>query len=621
MREILLGNEAIARAIVEAGCEVATAYPGTPSSEILPAVAFWADQLKTNTAVEWGANEKVAFEVAVTAAMSGKRSCVVMKQVGLNVAADPFMSTALMPQRGGFLLVVSDDPGPHSSQTEQDSRMYAWFAKIPCFDPSSVSEAMEMAKDGFDLSERFGTTVMLRPTGKIDHAKQAVELSDMVVPPRPDAKFQKDAKRWVCLPARVVENHPRVNRVVEEVRQAFGTEFGKYNYEVPCGSGKAKLGVIAGGSAFAFLTDLLKDLGRDDVDILKIGTPVPLPWQLCDDFIARHPRTLVLEQTYPVIERQLLDRRNVMGRWNGYVPGAGELTPDVIEGVLFRALGEEQTGKADERLAEARRLMGVADRPPTLCPGCPHRSSFFSIRHALPKAINPSDIGCYTLGVRQAAVDTVIDMGAAVTAASGHYLAQKVNGTIDRPIVATIGDSTFFHSGITGLVSAVYNRHAFVLCILDNRITAMTGGQASPNTGEKLRQGDVGLQVELEPLCRGLGVGYVKTLDAYDTVGNEEQVRQAWNYALEHQEPTVLVFKYPCITMLKVRPERRPVTVDKDTCIGCRICINQFNCPGLAYSAETKKVSVDERYCVSCGVCTAVCPHGAIRRRDEGRDA
>lgn len=614
---ILLGNEAIARAVVEAGCEIATAYPGTPSSEILPAIAHWADQLRTNTAVEWGANEKVAFEVAVAAAMSGKRSCAVMKQVGLNVAADPFMSTALMKQKGGFLLIVADDPGPHSSQTEQDSRFYAWFGKVPCFDPSTVGEAMEMVKDGFDLSERFGITVMLRPTGKVDHAKEAVTLSDQIVQPRLDAKFTKDAKRWICLPASVTVNHPRVNEVTEQIREAFEQEFEKYNYEVKCGSGKPKLGIICGGTCFAFVSDLLKEWGRDDIDLLKIGTPVPLPRKLCERFIEGHEKVLVLEQTYPVIETQLTNQNKVMGRWNGYVPRAGELLPQVLRHIILKALDETEEVENDERLAEACRLMGVSERPPTLCPGCPHRSSFFSIRHALPKAINPSDIGCYTLGVRQGGVDTVIDMGASVTAASGHYLAQKVNGKIDRPVVATIGDSTFYHSGITGLVSAVYNRHAFVLCILDNATTAMTGGQSSPGVGDKLRDGTEGRKIPLEPLCRGLGCGYVKKLNAYETTANEAEIRAAWDYALEHEEPAVLIFEYPCITMLKCKPELRPVKVEQSQCIGCKVCITQFNCPGLVYVPEAKKVTVDDRYCVSCGVCVPVCPHGAIQFNKE----
>lgn len=611
-KAILLGNEAIARGVVEAGCEIACAYPGTPSSEILPAVARFADEMKTNTAVEWSANEKVAFETAVSAAMSGKRSCAVMKQVGLNVASDPFMSTALFKQEGGFLLIVADDPGPHSSQTEQDSRMYAYMAQIPCFDPASAQEAKDMVFDAFELSERYHVTAMLRPTGKIDHAKQDIELKDSALPPRAGAKFQKDASRWVTLPASVKRNHPRLLQANADIRADFESKYPQYNYEVKA-KGTAKLGVIASGSTFAFLMDVIASSGRDDIDVLKIGTPVPLPLKMCEDFIARHEKVLLLEQTCAVVEMQLLDRTKVNGRWNGVVPSMGELLPEVIEKIIAKLLGEPEPEAADADLAEALKAMGVADRPPTLCPGCPHRSSFFSIRSAYPAAINPSDIGCYSLGVRQKGLDTVIDMGGSVTAASGFYLSQKVDGAVERPIIATIGDSTFYHMGIPGLASAVYNGHAFVLCILDNRITAMTGGQSSPNVGEKLRAGDHGCALDLEKVCRGLGVEYVKVLDAYATRPNVEEVRKAWEYAKDHTRPAVLVFRYPCITMLKRPPEPRPVTVKAEKCVGCQICINQFNCPGLVFDAEAKKAHIDERYCVTCGVCEAVCPQGAIQ--------
>ncbi|MDY3869012.1 MAG: indolepyruvate ferredoxin oxidoreductase subunit alpha, partial [Pyramidobacter sp.] len=385
-KAVLLGNEAIARGVVEAGCEIACAYPGTPSSEILPAIAKYADELKTNTAVEWGANEKVAFETAVSAAMSGKRSCTVMKQVGLNVAADPFMSTAMFRQNGGFLLIVSDDPGPHSSQTEQDSRMFAYMAQVPCFDPASAQEAKDMVFDVFDLSERFSVTAMLRPTGKIDHARQDVELRDSALPPRRDAQFKKDPSRWVTLPAVVRKNRVRLAGVNEEIRSAFETEYPQYNYEVKA-AGTPRLGVIAAGSAFSFLMDLIASGKRDDIDVLKIGTPVPLPIKMCEDFIARHEKTLVLEQTCSVIELQLNDRTKVNGRWNGAVPMTGELLPEVIEKVIAKLLGESLGQENDDDLADALRIMGVADRPPTLCPGCPHRSSFFSIRAAYPNGI------------------------------------------------------------------------------------------------------------------------------------------------------------------------------------------------------------------------------------------
>ncbi|MEA3284674.1 MAG: indolepyruvate ferredoxin oxidoreductase subunit alpha [Synergistota bacterium] len=613
-RSILLGNEAIARGIVEAGCEIATAYPGTPSSEILPAVAVYSDQLGTKTAVEWGANEKVAYEMAVSASFGGKRTCCIMKQVGLNVAADPFMSTAHFDLKGGFLLVVSDDPGPHSSQTEQDSRYFAMFAKVPCFDPSTAEEAKEMVFDAYDLSERHGIVTMLRPTGKVDHARQDVPLRDEVLPPRKD-EFKKDPKRWVCLPAGVKVNHPRLNDKNDAIRSEFEENYEKYNYVVPA-KGAARLGIIAGGTTFAFLSDMIRTSGRDDIEILKIGTPVPLPVKLCEDFIARHEKVLILEQTYPVIETQLNDRNKIMGRWNGFVPRAGELLPELIEEIIAKCLGDKVETSIDEDVRSAMEEMHITPRPPMLCPGCPHRASFFAIRKALPKAINPSDIGCYTLGIMQKGIDSAIDMGAAVTAASGFCLASKVDGE-ERPVVATIGDSTFFHSGLTGLASAVYNRHAFVLAILDNRITAMTGGQSSPNVGTKLRKGDQGVQIDLEQVCRGCGVSYIKTVEAYDVDENVDVVKDAWAYAWENKEPAVLIFKHPCITILKEPPTPRPVRVDPEVCIGCKYCITSFNCPGLVFDESSKKAYIDERYCVNCGVCMSVCPHGAIVSREE----
>jgi len=606
---ILLGNEAIARGIVEAGCEVACAYPGTPSSEILPAVAKWADELKTKTVVEWGANEKVAFEMAAAASFAGKRTCAVMKQVGLNVAADPFMSVAHFQLKGGFLLVVADDPGPHSSQTEQDSRFFAMFAKVPCFDPSTAAEAKEMVFDAYDLSERHEIVTMLRPSVRVDHCRQDVELLDVLPIERP-ASFEKDVKRWVCLPAHVKINHPLLNKKNDAIREEFEKDFSKYNYEVPA-EGKASLGIIAGGISFAVVMDLLTSMGRKDVSVLKIGTPYPLPTKLVGDFITKHDKVLVLEETYPVIETQIIDKSKVLGRLNGWVPRAGELLPEVVEEVILKALGEEVVSSSEEEyLKKALEELKITPRKPMLCPGCPHRASFFSIKQALPNAIYPSDIGCYTLGVNQKTVDAVIDMGASITQSSGFYLAHKVDGA-ERPIVATIGDSTFFHMGLPGLVSAVYNKHAFVLAILDNSITAMTGGQSHPGVGEKLRKGDEGRRVDIEGVVRGCGVKWVKTVEAYDVNENKDLVKEAWEYAKANDEPAVLIFKHPCM-LLRVEQDKIPVKVDQDKCIGCKFCIDFFNCPGLVFDEEKKKAYIDERFCVQCGVCVNVCPHGAI---------
>ncbi|MBL3593359.1 MAG: indolepyruvate ferredoxin oxidoreductase subunit alpha [Synergistaceae bacterium] len=607
-RQILLGNEAIARGIVEAGCAVATAYPGTPSSEILPAVAAYADELGTKTAVEWGINEKVAFEVAAAASFSGQRACAVMKQVGMNVAADGIMSVAQFNMAGGFLLVVADDPGPHSSQTEQDTRFFSMFAKLPCFDPSSAEEAKRMVFDAYDLSERHQIISVLRPSVRVDHCRQDVELGEVREVPN-KAAFKKDPKRWVCLPANVRVSHPQLNAKIDAIAEEFETDFDSYNYEVPARS-EAKLAVVAGGVSFAIVMDILKATGRTDVAVLKIGTPFPLPVKKVQDFIARHDNVLFLEETYPVMEMQLPDRTKIKGRWNGFVPRAGELLPEVIEEILYRALGEERPKREEERLKAALQELKVTPKPPALCPGCPHRASFFAIHKALPAAIYPSDIGCYTLGVNQKMVDSVVCMGASVSQGSGFFLAHHVDGK-DQPVVSTIGDSTFFHMGVPGLINAVYNRHAFVLAILDNSLTAMTGGQSHPGLGDKLRREDSGVAVDLVPLIRGCGVSHVSVVASYDVAEGTKAIKEAWQFAKENRTPTVVVFRHPCM-LLRPKQPRVAVTVDQEKCIGCRYCITNFNCPGLVFSDEKKKAYIDERFCVACGVCRFVCPHGAI---------
>lgn len=606
-RKLLLGNEAIALGILEAGCAVATAYPGTPSSEILPAVAAFADELGTKTRVEWGANEAVALEVAAAAAFAGKRSCAVMKQVGLNVAADAFMSISNFESAAGLVLVVVDEPGCHSSQTEQDSRFFAHFAKVPCFDPATAAEAKEMVADAFDLSERHRVITMLRPTGKISHTRQDVPVKPLSDTEKP-ARFIKD-NRFVAHPNKLKTALPMVNARTEAIRAEFASDFGKYNYEVPA-KGKARLGIIAGGLPFSVVSDFLRDSGRDDIAVLKIGTPVPLPASLVRDFIDRHDELLILEETYPVIEMQIPDKTKVRGRWNGFVPSTGELLPEIVESLILKALGEEVPSPS-ANLALAEEEMGIRQRRPSLCAGCPHRASFLAIRKAIPEAINPSDIGCYTLGINQNAVDSILCMGAAVPMSSGFHLAFDADG-IEKPVVATIGDATFFHQGIPGLASAVYNRHPFVLAILDNRTTAMTGAQSHPGIGDKLRKDDEGRMVELTKLVEGCGVNHVRTLEAYDVEDNIAAVREAWAHAKEHSEPAVLIFRHPCL-LLKEKQEQVPVTVDSGKCVGCKVCIDNFDCPGLVFDETTKKVSVDERLCIKCGVCVSACPTGAIR--------
>ncbi|MDR1740400.1 MAG: indolepyruvate ferredoxin oxidoreductase subunit alpha [Synergistaceae bacterium] len=600
----LLGNEAIAQAIVAAGCQVATAYPGTPSSEILPFVASTADRLGAAMAIEWGANEKVAFEMAVGASFAGARACVVMKQVGLNVAADSFMTAAYYRLKGGLMLVSADDPGPHSSQNEQDSRMFAMFAKVPCLDPSDAVEAGEMVYDAFALSEKHEIIVMLRPTTRVSHCRQAIEPVSSVKPGLP-VKFERDVSRWVALPVTVKKNHPLHNLRIEEIREEFETS--RYNYEVK-GGGEAKLGVICSGVSFATLKDITR--GRTDVDILRIGTPYPLPHKLVNSFIDRHEKVLVLEETYPVIETQLMNRERVSGRWDGVVPSAGELLPEVIEGIVLPLLHERPSAADSSELDAAMKELGIEPRKPQLCAGCPHRASYFAIRKAFPNGIAPSDIGCYSLAVNQNGIDSSLCMGASVTMSSGFHIAHAVSGQ-ERPIIATLGDSTFFHMGIPGLVSAVYNRHSFVLCVLDNRVTAMTGGQSNPGLSGKVRKGDEGSAVSIEAVARGCGVKFVEAVDAYDVAAGADAVTRAWESAKANRTPAVVIFRHPCM-LLRVPQSVVPVKVDAERCVGCRLCITNFGCPGLTFDAAKKKAEVDRRGCVSCGVCRVVCPRGAI---------
>jgi indolepyruvate ferredoxin oxidoreductase alpha subunit len=334
-----------------------------------------------------------------------------MKQVGLNVAADPFMSGALFQLAGGMLLISADDPGPHSSQNEQDSRFFAMFAKVPCLDPSDAVEAAAMVKDAYALSEKYGIIVMLRPTTRVAHSRQSVDVVERVEPDvfdRP-VQFERNPVRWTQLPARVRVAYPQHNGRIAKIREEFETDWGKYNFELHA-RGKARLGVIAGGVVFSMLRDLIEERGRDDIAILKIGTPYPLPARMAEDFIARHNKLLVLEETYPVIEMQIPDRTKVDGRWNGVVPSAGELLPEVIEKIIFSRLGETVSYPDSSDLGAAVDELKLTPRKPQLCAGCPHRASFFSMRKAIPNAVNPSDLGCYTLAINQRGLDSSLCM-------------------------------------------------------------------------------------------------------------------------------------------------------------------------------------------------------------------
>jgi len=611
---ILLGNAAIARGVIEAGCHVLTSYPGTPSSEIIPAAVEYKKELGLNTYIEWSANEKVAFDNALAASLTGKRAAVVMKQVGLNVASDSLMSSAYTGVIGGMVVISCDDPGPLSSQTEQDSRFFALFAKVPAYDPSTPQEAKEMVKEAFELSEEYQIPVILRPTIKVSHARQSVKISPVKVLDR-KADFKKDPERWAATPRYRLVLHRKLNEALKKIEERFEQD-SRWNYEVKT-SRKASLGIIASSVSFAVIMDIREELGlKKDIDILKVGTPFPLPQKRVAKFIERHKKVLVVEETDSVIEMQISDKSKVMGRLTGHIPLQGELSPDVIYDILARVLKEmgmaDLKKSGDEQLAKLIEGLNIDVRRPTLCAGCPERAAFFAIRKALPRAIYSSDIGCYTLGLNLKAVDTVLDMGAGITLASGFYQAYHQDKK-DIPIVATMGDSTFYHSGTASLLNAVYNNARFVLVLMDNEITAMTGMQPTPGSGITA-DGSKGKKISLEELIKGCGVRWIKTIDPYDVENLIKLLKEARKYT---QKPeggvAVIVARHPCLIRYPDVCRENPVQVEiTSDCDGCQYCLDYFECPALYLNEEKDRVEIDRNFCVDCGVCIHACPKGAI---------
>ncbi|RPJ05534.1 MAG: indolepyruvate ferredoxin oxidoreductase subunit alpha, partial [Deltaproteobacteria bacterium] len=477
-QRVCLGNEAIARGIVESGCQFMAAYPGTPSSEILPAVVRFKNENDLDIYIEWSTNEKVALENALVASYTGKRAAVAMKQVGLNVAADPLMSAAYIGTVGGFVVISCDDPGPQSSQTEQDTRFMAMFAKVPVFDPASPRDAQEMLPLAFDLSEKYQVPVLFRPVQRVSHAQQSITFRP-IPKVRKKANFQRNPQRWSATPRFRFLMHKELNRKLKEIAKTFDA-MTSVNF-IEHDRDRARLGIIAGGIGFAMVRDILPEMGlREEVPVLKIGTPFPLPSGIVEAFIRKCDHVLVLEETEPVIELQIRDKSKVIGRLDGTVPSEGEMVPEVVTQVLSSVCKKLSIASPDWTSTAGLETMvadlGLPIRRPSLCSGCPHRASFFALKRAFPNGIFPSDIGCYTLGMNMDTVDTCHDMGAAITFASGLYHAHHQDG-IDLPISATIGDSTFYHSGAPGRLNAVYNGSRFILVILDNSITAMTGMQ------------------------------------------------------------------------------------------------------------------------------------------------
>ncbi|MDM7924543.1 MAG: indolepyruvate ferredoxin oxidoreductase subunit alpha [bacterium] len=592
MKVLLSGNEAVARGCHESGLHVATAYPGTPSTEILEEIASRYAEIDS----EWCPNEKVAFEVAMGASFAGARALTAMKHVGLNVAADPFMSVSLIGAPGGLVVVSADDPGMHSSQNEQDNRLYARFAGYPCLEPSDSQESKDFVGHSLEISAAFDVPVMLRMTTRVCHAQSVVRLGERRE--HPVRGFQPDPRKYVVLP-----NHARVQHVwaAERLeRLAAFSESSPLNREEP---GRRDVGVITAGISYQYVRETLPE-----ASIFKLGISHPLPIERIRRFAASVGRLFVVEELEPFIEEQIL-AAGIPCEGKKWWPRLGEFSPDIVAAGFVRA-------GVLERGPEPPAPVEVQPRPPVFCPGCPHRGLFVALKKF--KALVATDIGCYTLSVYPpiAVGDICVEMGASIGTAVG---VAKARGS-GKGIVATIGDSTFLHSGMTGLLNAVHDGAGITVVLLDNSITAMTGGQHQPGTGKTL-SGAAARPVELAKICAALGVERIRVIDPYDL----DQTGKALGEALESGELSVLITNRPCtLYPPEIRKSilRPPFRVKPDACIGCHACF-KVGCPAIGESEKRTEKGlsqsrIDRTLCTGCSVCSQVCPVQAIVREPEG---
>jgi len=583
MKRLLSGNEAVARGAYEAGIKLGVGYPGTPSTEILETIAEEYRSIYS----QWSPNEKVAFEVGIGASLGGGRALVTMKHVGLNVAADPFMTFAYTGVNAGFVVVSADDPEMHSSQNEQDNRFFAKFAQIPFLEPSDSQESKDFVRRAFEISEMFDTPVMLRMTTRISHSKAIVEEYEPVV--LPESGFKRDMQKYVMIPANAKKRHVVVEQRLEKLRLfSESTELNKVE------NNGSEIGIITGGIAYQYAKDNLPD-----ADYLKIGFGFPLPIEKISKFVAAHKVNLIIEELEPYYE-EIIKAAGIRIEGKKYFSRQGELSPYKV------ALGLKEADILSSVKGAEIEPETLFPRPPILCPGCPHRGAYMALRK-LGVAVT-GDIGCYTLGVLPPLeyLDSCICMGASIGNAIG---IDKVDG-YKKGVVAVIGDSTFLHSGITGLLDAVYNKSNITVVILDNRITAMTGGQQHPSTGHTL-MGEETKSVNLAQLARALGVESVREIDPYDYNG----MIRALEDEIRRPGPSVIITNRPCVLMPK-RILDRPYMVIPEDCNGCSACF-RIGCPAISPSTEmTKhgrpKAIIDAVLCTGCTLCAQVCRPEAI---------
>ncbi len=578
MRELMLGNQAFARGLYEAGCCVASSYPGTPSTEVTEEAAKFEEIY-----CEWAPNEKVAMETAFGASLAGKRSFCGMKHVGLNVAADPLYTCSYTGVNAGLVICVADDPGMHSSQNEQDSRHHAIAAKVPMLEPSDSAETLAFTKEAFALSEEFDTPVIIRMCTRIAHSQSVVETSERVEPAvRP---YKKDIAKYVMMPGNAIRRHP----VVEDRMRRLGA----YAEDCPFNRvemGDTAVGIITSSTCYQYA----KEVFGEKASILKLGMVNPLPEKLILDFAAKVDRLVVIEELDPVIENHC--------RKLGLQVSGKDLFP--LEGEIFQDMVAEKLGMpvpAHKQLDEE-----LPARPPVMCAGCPHRGLFYTL--AQNKCTVLGDIGCYTLGAAAPlnAMEMTLCMGASIGAVHGFNKA--LGAESEGRTVAVIGDSTFMHSGMTGLANIAYNQSNSTVIILDNSITGMTGHQQNPTTGYNIK-GDPAGKIDLESLCRAMGIKRVRVVDPYDLAACDTVLKEE----LAAAEPSVIISRRPCALLKYVKP-KKPLRLKEENCAGCKSCM-RLGCPAI--TVKDKKAVIDSTLCVGCGVCQQLCKFDALEAGED----
>ena len=574
MKQLMLGNEAVARGLYEAGCMFVSSYPGTPSTEITESIAKYPEVY-----AEWAPNEKVAMEAAFGASLAGRRSFCAMKHVGLNVAADPLFTISYTGVNAGMVIGVADDAGMHSSQNEQDSRHYARSSKIPMLEPSDSAEALEFAKLAYELSEQFDTPVLLKMCTRVSHSQSLVELGKRTEQTK---EYVRDVPKYVMMPGYAKKRHP-----VVEARTAALTAYAEAAPVNRLEPGRSnKYGFITDSTCYQYV----KEICGDEYPVLKLGMVWPMPEKKIQDFAASVEKLFVVEELDGFIEAHV----KFMS-----IPCSGKDTFPLIDELSQNKIAQALKVPFEKgiKLEET-----IPPRPPVMCAGCPHRGLFYTLKKN--KITVLGDIGCYTLGAVAplAAIDSVICMGASVSGIHGFSKSQ--NGAMDNKTVAVIGDSTFMHSGITGLVNIAYNESNATVIIVDNSITGMTGHQQNPTTGFNLK-GDPCAKIDLETLCHAVGIKRVRVIDPYDLKQCDEVIKEE----LSVNEPSVIISRRPC-ALLKYVKHKAPLHVDTDQCIGCKACM-KIGCPAI--SIVDGKASIDSTQCVGCGVCQQLCKFGALK--------